>query len=92
MALFYDGRNFKSFIGLTGENFDTQLKKNFNFFWIFLLSDIQPLIRNSFHHPVCYSFMVHIAARVVLQNISSMAHNLHRYSKKKKHYSNRKFF
>jgi hypothetical protein len=39
-ALFYDGRNFKSCIGLAGENFDTQLKTNFNFFCVFFLSDV----------------------------------------------------
>jgi hypothetical protein len=31
-ALFYDGRNFKSCIDLAGENFDTQLTTNLNFY------------------------------------------------------------
>jgi hypothetical protein len=85
-AVFYDGRNFESCIGLAGENFDTQLKTNFNFF-VFSYCPTLSL----FHYSVCYSFMRHIAARIVLHNISSMAHNFYRCSKITL-YSNIKFF
>ena len=68
-----------------------KFRQNFSFFHVFFLSNIEPLIRYFFHCSIFYPFMRHITARIALQYISSMAHNLLRYSKTTL-YSNRIFF